>query len=371
MKGLQVWAVANCRSVMAFYESIAKEFGVPLRIMCDDMGSERFKLGWDRDEYSHLDIVQASFDAKKRTEQMMERADWAQWFGAYQSHSLNRRMMVLARKSGCLVGVGSEAPNNYICPSVRSFLKGTNLYRMAVKRRCRGAINAASFIVNYSGDHTTCLQQIGWPVEKIVPFGYYPAKMTGLTFRKRAELDWRDFRLLVTGQMDWRRGQDVVIEAMVLLKKWGYMPHVVMTQTGALYDGIARRVAECRLNVELVGFAKYEDLLKYYVECSAFVAPGRAEPWGMRINDALNAGAPLIVSRGMGGCKIVHDYRCGCTYNSEDAVDLAWQIKSLMDSRDRYLLAVENVAVATHECAPEARAKWLSNVIRERFPEWR
>lgn len=371
MKGLQVWTVANCRSVMAFYESLAKEFDVPLRIMCDDMGAERFKLGWDRDEYSHLNIVQASSDVKVRVGQLMERGDWAQWFGAYQNHPLNRRLISYAQRLGCAVGVGSEAPSNGIRPSFRRLVKGTALYKMSLNRRCRDVVNASSFIVNYSGDATESLRQIGWPTEKIVPFGYYPARMTGLALRMRTELDWRNFKLLVTGQMDWRRGQDVVVDALVILKNWGYTPSVVMTQTGELYDSIARKVAEARLNVELVGFVGYEDLVKYYTECSAFVASGRVEPWGMRINDALNAGAPLIVSRGMGGCKVVHDYHCGCTYNSEDAVDLAWQIKSLMDSRERYLSAVENVAIAINECSPKSRAKWLSNVIRNRFSAWR
>ena len=371
MKGLQVWADALCRSEMSLYEWLAKSFDVPLRILCENPGTERFKLGWDPNEYAHLDIVQSGRTFSERVVQLEEHGDWAQWFDSYQNHELNRRLMVYAKKKRCLVGVGSEAPTNGIRPSIRRAIKESSLFWRLVARRCREAIDAASFVVNYSGDETSGLLRNGWSADKIIPFGYYPPPMTGSTYRRRELKDWQEFSILVTGVMDWRRGQDDVITAISVLKRMGYSPHVIMTQKGELYSGIEKRVREEHLNVELVGFAEYEDLLRYHSECSVYVASGRREPWGMRINDALNAGSPLVVSRGMGGIKLVNDYGCGRSYYAGDALDLAWQLKSLMDSSESYLSTVEGVSRAVTECSPKAKAQWLAKIIRERFPEWR
>lgn len=371
MKGIQFWAGTPCRSVMATYECIAEEFGVPFRVICENDGAERFKLGWDRDEHADMDIVFAASTFDGRLKQLDEKKNWAQWFSGYQKSVINCKLIKYAADCGCAIGIGSESPNNGTRPSFRRMIKNSPYYWWRTRWRVRDVVHRAAFIANYSGDETLGLQRLGWPQEKIIPFGYFPPPLTGGTFRERTVADWADFSILVTGVMDWRRGQDDVITAMSILKRMGYSPRVVMTQKGELYPGIEKRVREEHLNVELVGFAEYEDLLRYHSECSVYVASGRREPWGMRINDALNAGSPLIVSRGMGGVKLVNDYGCGRSYYAGDALDLAWQLKSLMDSSEVYLSCVEGVSRAVAECSPKAKAQWLAKIIRERFPEWR
>ena len=370
INGLQIWAAAYCRSVMAFYEALAKELKIPLCILCEEIESDRFELGWNRNEFSHLNIVQAGKTLDARQKQLMAHKDWAQWFSTYQSSPHVIPIMEMARKLGCRIAIGSEAPSNGIRPSVRRFIKSSPLFYLMLRRRIVDVVKVADFIVNYSGDESLGLQKIGWPVDKILPFGYYPPPLQGLLARKRTDKDWRQFKLLVTGRMDWRRGQDVVIDAMAILKGWGYSPEAIFTQKGELFNSLCERAKTASLNAKFVGFVEYDRLLEYYGDCSIFIAPGRAEPWGMRINDALNAGAPLIVSRGMGGAKIVRDYRCGLTFNAGDAVDLAYQIKRLMDSRDEYLSLADAVAGAIEECSPQRKAQELVQLIGKRFPEW-
>ena len=40
----------------------------------------------------------------------------------------------------------------------------------------------------------------------------------------------------------------------------------------------------------------------------------------MRLNDALNCGSPLVVSRGMGGVRLVDEYGCGLAFDVGDSV---------------------------------------------------
>lgn len=370
IKGIQIWAPAKCRSVLSLYESLAKEFGVPLHVICEDMGDERLSLGWDPHEYDHLDIEVAGRTLNERIRQLEKRKDFAQWIASYQNNRFAKDIVVRASELGCAIGVGSEAPNNGIRPSLKRLLKSSSLHYFSIRRRVAPVVAASSFIVNYSGDAYGELMKIGWPKEKIIPFGYYPKPLSGSVFKTRNESHWQNFTILVTGAMDWRRGQDVVIEAVSILKKWGCQPKVIMTQTGELYDGIKKCVETEKLNVELPGFVEYADLLRYYSECSLFIASGRFEPWGMRINDALNAGAPLLISRGMGGVKIINEYGGGCSYDAESPVDLAFQIKRMIDSKEHYLLLAQQVEFAARACAPEERARWLASVIQSRCEAW-
>ena len=132
-----------------------------------------------------------------------------------------------------------------------------------------------------------------------------------------------------------------------------------MTQTGELFEKISVKVRKAGLNVKLVGFADYSELLSLYRGCSAYIASGREEPWGMRINDALNCGAPLIVSSGMGGVKLVRDYGCGVEYDGRSSRSLAHAIECLMKNQGAYMDIVSRVGRAVATCSPEAKATEL------------
>jgi glycosyltransferase involved in cell wall biosynthesis len=107
-----------------------------------------------------------------------------------------------------------------------------------------------------------------------------------------------------------------------------------------------------------------DKLIKLYETCDVYVGSGRAEPWGMRLNDALNCGAPLVVSTGMGGVKIVRDFGCGLVFNNGDANDLALKLQSLIKDEGVYNRCARNVSHAINHCSPEFNAKYLISIVR-------
>ena len=98
------------------------------------------------------------------------------------------------------------------------------------------------------------------------------------------------------------------------------------------------------------------DLIALYEGCSVFVAPGRQEPWGIRVNDALNAGAPTVVSRGMGAVKLIDDYSVGVSFEAGDATDLAWQLRWMATDRSRYLAVCNALITAQGAFLPRIAA---------------
>ena len=90
----------------------------------------------------------------------------------------------------------------------------------------------------------------------------------------------------------------------------------------------------------------------------------------MRLNDALNCGAPLVVSRGMGGVKMVEDYGCGLSFENENPQDLAAKLQLLATDNDVYLRCAENAIGAARANSAAVKARELVSTIERRFPEW-
>ncbi|WP_244437756.1 glycosyltransferase family 4 protein [Hyphomicrobium denitrificans] len=71
---------------------------------------------------------------------------------------------------------------------------------------------------------------------------------------------------------------------------------------GPLYGIIARRVAELSLteHVHLIGRKAYDELPALYASADALVFPSLSETWGLVVNEAMAAGLPVLVSKGVG-----------------------------------------------------------------------
>ena len=50
------------------------------------------------------------------------------------------------------------------------------------------------------------------------------------------------------------------------------------------------------MDVRFLGFRNQSEMPAFYDLCDLFVLPSHFEPWGLVINEAMNAGKPVIVS---------------------------------------------------------------------------
>ena len=132
-----------------------------------------------------------------------------------------------------------------------------------------------------------------------------------------------------------------LLKAVRILKKAGVVVELVRTHGGVpLY--------------ELKRLCKWADV---------FVACGRCEPWGMRVNDAIHAGLPVIVSDGMGAKMIVEQYSCGIVYRADDARALSDALYRF--AKDSALAAncLEGVVAAHEAWLPAIKAKMFIKLI--------
>ena len=216
--------------------------------------------------------------------------------------------------------------------------------------------------INYSGVDDKYALLAGWPKQKMVPFGYFPPPLEGSHFIERKSNT--PFLILATGELARYRGADILVDALVILKKRGIDYRAIITQDGELMDELKAKANRYNLPVELRGFIPMQELISLYEKCTVYVAAGRHEPWGMRLNDALNCGAPLIVSRGMGGVKMVDDYGCGLSFKNQNTIDLADKLYLLATDLRAYQNIAVNVRRAMSNCSPYRMAKKLIDILR-------
>ena len=369
MKGLVIWAHSYCRSTLGFYRGLGIAFGVPLKIcIWKKITQLRINVGFTENEFSDMDITFIGNNYALASRIMEEYRHYHHIFGSYQSVSIYQKLILFAKSLDCHVGIASEAPCN-MTPGFKRIPKGLYL-KFILPYKVKNQIKASDFIINLSGNITIPLEAIGWDKDKIIPCGYYPPRIDNTTAVKRSTENWKNFTILLTGLHQWHRSPLLLIKALAILKNQGLTPKCYITQNGPLLNKMKKMVKKNNLDVEFLGFVKMPELIKLYENCSVYVGTGNYEPWGMRLNDVLQCGAPLIVNKGMGGYKLVHDFGCGLTFEKNDYKGLAGAIKKMMTDEQLYLSFAEKAVNCVAFISPNAKAAEIATIIKEHYKGW-
>ena len=371
MKGLIIWAHSNCRSTMALYREVKSLINSPV-IIALWQGSEgaqcdiRQNVGFREDEFSDIKMIPVGEDYEKGVSLLDGHPGFNHLFAVYQGAPTFQRLILEAKRRGEKVGIMCESPCN-MASGWRFALK--ELYmRFVLPRRIARVVKAADFFINFSGDDTHAAERNGWPKEKILPFGYFSPRIEGSKLVPRTTN--RPFEILATGILAPYRGADILLEALTILKKRGVPYHATITQKGQMYGKMKAKVESERLPVDMPGFVEMKDLIRLYETCSVYVGSGRREPWGMRLNDALQCGAPLVVSRSMGGACLIDHYDCGLCYEKNSPEKLADALEILAQDQEVYKRVAVNAVKAAEEIEPERMAHVLIERIRLGCKGW-
>ena len=94
------------------------------------------------------------------------------------------------------------------------------------------------------------------------------------------------------------------------------------------------------------------------------VACGLCEPWGMRVNDVLLEGVPVVVSDGMGAAMLCDEFGCGCVVPKGDARALAAVLRRCAEDREFYGHLKSGAMKAARALLPQNMAReWVDKVV--------
>ena len=109
-------------------------------------------------------------------------------------------------------------------------------------------------------------------------------------------------------------------------------PYLVIVGDGEERAALERRAEESKFNgVRFCGFRNQSELPRFFDIATVFVLPSRHEPWGLIVNEAMNAGRAVIVSDEVGSQPdLVTDGVEGCIFAAGDVEALTAALRRVL-----------------------------------------
>lgn len=145
--------------------------------------------------------------------------------------------------------------------------------------------------------------------------------------------------------------------------------YLVFAGDGEERTALERRARELKCDsIRFAGFRNQSELPALYDLCDVFVLPSEHEPWGLVVNEAMNAGKPVIVSDRVGaGPDLVEDGVNGFVCPVGDVGALADRIRQLVESPERRsrmgARSIEHVARYGFEADREGILAALNSIV--------
>jgi glycosyltransferase involved in cell wall biosynthesis len=110
-------------------------------------------------------------------------------------------------------------------------------------------------------------------------------------------------------------------------------PYLLFVGDGPLRGELEERARPLGDAVRFLGFRNQSELPALYDLCDVFALPSRFEPWGLVVNEVMNASRPVIVSDRVGAAPdLIEDGANGFIYPSGDVDALASRLRQILES---------------------------------------
>ena len=191
------------------------------------------------------------------------------------------------------------------------------------------------------------IERYGVPPEKIsvVYNGVFPLKNPPVF--KIPELVRPEKRVLFMARVAMQKGPDYFVEAARLVLDALPETRFILAGNGDLLPRMMRRAAELRMGsrFHFPGFMRGEDVRHMYSMASLYVMPSVSEPFGIAPLEALQCGAPVLMSRQSGSAEVLP---------SAFTVDF-WNVREMADIIINILRYPEMASASLRLCQEELK----------------
>jgi len=273
-------------------------------------------------------------------------------------------VMLTACAMGRRVAIVSEP---YSVSDVGYFSAGMH-WKDRLKRNLRpwlyrlyGALFARRFDAVFAISPRACLQYaaMGVPRERIAPFGYFvPPPETGAEDRDPVAAD--GLRLAFIGSLIPRKGIDVAVRAMAMVRASG------RRVTLDLYGPGTPPAPAADGSVTYRGTLPFGQVAATLAGYDALIVPSQFDGWGVVVNEAVQAGVPVIASDATGAGGFIAAQGCGALFATGDAAELAALLGRWHDTPALVSQARAAAVRAAPLLAPEVAAAYMVRVLDAR-----
>ena len=338
----------------AFLEFLAGRFpGEVILGVEQALPRERVAQGWQEPTHTNVNVVDISIPANHAALASHTTPASLHVFSGFFSHRLVWDGFRTLAPSQARLAIFSEAPEQTLATGWLKRLRG----RLLAARWA----NRFAFVLAIGGVGCRFFEQIGFPKEKIVPFGY-ALDVPPLAEPSSIPASDGVVRLISAGQLIRRKGIDLLVRACGELPATGWRldiygdgPERTTLEQMVRTEGLAERIA---FHGAVSNTAVQESLAR--ADCA--VLPSRFDGWGMLVNESLAAGTPVICTASCGAAQRVSSTRLGSVVQPQSVAALRAALadaiaKGPVEPQDR---AAIHADAATHMSAPWAAARFES-----------
>lgn len=174
--------------------------------------------------------------------------------------------------------------------------------------------------------------------------------------------------ILYASKMTERKRPDDLLEAYIRLSSDNRAeprPYLVFIGDGELRKRLEVRVSQLNWSsIKFLGFRNQSELPMFYDLCDVFVLPSVQEPWGLVINEVMNAARAVIVSDQVGcGPDLVRHGENGFIFKAGDVDDLKLALHETLANKDRCISMGQTSASIISDWSFEEDIVGLSNAL--------
>ena len=154
----------------------------------------------------------------------------------------------------------------------------------------------------------------------------------------RSTFNVQRFTLGVVSRLETIKGMDLVIPAFAEVLKKHPDTRLIVVGNGSLRSSMEQQAVElgCADHITWAGRQPQEGLYKWYSQMDIVLMPSRSEGFGLTAIEAMSNGCVIVASNVGGLPEVVRDGTCGLLHRSEDIIDMANKISSLVSNEDKY-----------------------------------
>ena len=158
-------------------------------------------------------------------------------------------------------------------------------------------------------------------------------------FRAELGLDPKRTVILFVGKLFGRKRPEDLLNAYSKLsvdRRREPDPYLLFVGDGESRPSLeARATALGWSSIKFLGFKNQTELPAFFDLCDVFVMPSNFEPWGLVINEVMNAARPIIASDRVGACRdLVKHGVNGFIYPAEDVGQLSKSLAQVLENAE-------------------------------------
>jgi glycosyltransferase involved in cell wall biosynthesis len=360
------WWNIPCKGIFNVFEECAKINEGKTLIVTGPMSKKRLDMGWEENENlldNHI-VLQPEEYGSKDLNILREYKNYIHVIGGIVFPKYVNTLLLEAIKLKISFFNMSEAYCNMDFTYKRAFkfFYYKNIYPFKHREIAQHSLG----VFCLSGGSKFNIEKFNncfWAENKVFPFGYYTedAINNNITLK-----DSDNIHFLCPGNLEVYKGVDILVSACeVLLAKKITNFKVHITGKGSQLKKIKLKVEKLGLNNNILFYGslsseKYKDLNR---RIDVLIAPGRVEPWGIRVNEAIQRGLAVIVSDGLGASELILESKGGFVFKSGSFDELSNCMSKYIIDKPYLLDAKDKNLKFKFKIHPKFKAKELLDTI--------